>query len=82
MYVVLIFKYNKPTIMGCRSRGDGGGGDIPHPQYFRWGGGGGGLYNQQQQMKRKINDKRSMRVANGYYSQDDHQYAHFAISFS
>ena len=33
-------------------------------------------------MKRKIKDESPMRVVNGYYSQDDHQYTHFAISFS
>ena len=27
-------------------------------------------------MKRKINDESPMRVVNGYYSQDDHQYTH------
>ena len=30
----------------------------------------------------KINDDSPMRVVNGYYSQNDHQYTHFAISFS
>ena len=53
-------------------------------------GGGGGLYNhpppiihhKKKKMKRKINDESPMRVVNDNYSQDDHQYTHFAFSFS
>ena len=30
-------------------------------------------------MKKKVNDESPMRVVNGYYLQDDHQYTHFAF---
>ena len=68
--------------------GGGMGGYIPPPNIS----GGGGMactiippiihHQKKKKIKRKIKDESPMRVVNGYYSQDDHQYTHFAISFS
>ena len=39
------------------------------------------IHHKKIKMKRKINDESPMRVVNGYYSQDDHQYTHFALTY-
>ena len=64
-------EFDKYNDHGCRSRGGVACTIIPPI-----------IHHQQQKMKRTINDESPMRVVNCYFLQDDHQYTHFAISFS
>ena len=84
IFTPTFFLYSVP--MGVDPGGDGG--IYPPPPNIS---GGGGwpvqsspppiIQHQKKKKERKINDESPVRVVYGYYSQDDHQYTHFAISY-